>query len=174
MCSLSKPDGNDPLAMHRAVFGDQFQTVRERFPRMGEILDYWESIRGGRAMPLRENFDPLFVPRHLSRIILIDVLNDREDGRGRFRYRVVGEEEAANRQRNPMGLLVDEAYFDHSADSAIEAYLRVCRVAGPTYLNRFFRAPDRRTIQEHAVFLPLTQEETSDQVTEIVVYSERY
>ena len=83
----------------------------------------------------------------------------------------MGEEEAASRQRNPTGLLVEEAFFDFSAGSAVETYLNVCRVASPTYQTRSFMSPDRRFIRESSVFLPFA--DGDERISHILVYSER-
>jgi hypothetical protein len=51
-------------------------------------LSYWESIRGGRAMPRRSDIDPAQIPRLLPFVMLVDVLVDPLD----FRFRLVGTE----------------------------------------------------------------------------------
>src|SRR5215469_10675803 len=51
-------------------------------------LSYWESIRGGRAMPRRSDIDPAQILRLLPFVMLVDVLAMPLD----FRFRLVGTE----------------------------------------------------------------------------------
>lgn len=52
-----------------------------------ESLRYWDSIRGQRPAPRREDFDPTDIPRLLANVVLLDVV----DGGSDFRFRVIGE-----------------------------------------------------------------------------------
>jgi hypothetical protein len=59
-----------------------------RHPQLRALYAYWDARRGQRAMPARSDIDPLDIPRHLSTLVLADVLYDPL----RFRLRVVGTE----------------------------------------------------------------------------------
>lgn len=51
-----------------------------------QIVAYWESIRPGNALPGRQHFDPLDVPKLLANIRLLDVEGDPP----RFKIRLMG------------------------------------------------------------------------------------
>jgi hypothetical protein len=57
-----------------------------RAPRAAELLAYWQSLRGARAMPSRADFDPLAIPALLPYLMLTDLVGDPP----RARYRLVG------------------------------------------------------------------------------------
>ncbi|MDF1790294.1 MAG: PAS domain-containing protein [Thalassobaculaceae bacterium] len=50
-------------------------------------LAYWDSIRNGRPTPRREDFDPADIPRLLTHVVFLDVIDAGAD----FRFRVIGD-----------------------------------------------------------------------------------
>lgn len=52
-----------------------------------ESLEYWESIRGDRSVPRRSDFDPTDIPRLLTHVVFLEVI----DGGADFRFRVIGD-----------------------------------------------------------------------------------
>lgn len=86
-----------------------------------EVLDYWESLCGGRRFPARADFDPMAVRKHLPVIYLMDALAD-----GSFRYRVVGEMISDFfGAGSPVGRTPQELFGD-TAEVALAPYRRVC------------------------------------------------
>jgi len=63
-------------------------TFRESIPhpKLVQLYDYWDSIRGVRIMPGRRDMDPLDIPKLLANIVLFDV----EHAPLRFRVRLYG------------------------------------------------------------------------------------
>ncbi|MEZ5667469.1 MAG: PAS domain-containing protein [Alphaproteobacteria bacterium] len=61
-------------------------TIRATHPTNATALRYWETKRGGRAMPARADLDPCEIPELLPHVVLIDVAHDPVD----FRYRLIG------------------------------------------------------------------------------------
>lgn len=55
-------------------------------PLLSSLLSYWHRCRGDRAMPARNDLDPLHIPKLLPSIMLVDVLRNPLD----FRYRLIG------------------------------------------------------------------------------------
>src|ERR1051325_7524125 len=72
-------------------------------PRLQEALDYWHGKLSGRAMPARADLDPAEIPRLLPHVMLVEVL-----GPGRYRYRLIGTENAQAHGMNATGRLLDE------------------------------------------------------------------
>ncbi len=69
-----------------------------------EGFEYWNSIRGHRAMPRRADFDPFAIPRILHSVLFIEVLRPEID----FLYRVVGSRWAEAFGRNDTGRRMSE------------------------------------------------------------------
>ncbi len=57
-------------------------------PVLREGIAYWQSLCGDHAMPQRADLNPRAIPRLLSRLVLIRVLEDGAD----FEYVIVGDE----------------------------------------------------------------------------------
>ena len=62
--------------------------VEPEEPRLRELLDHWQSMRGGRAAPARADFDPIEIPNLLRHLVLVDTAKSL----GEFRYRLFGTE----------------------------------------------------------------------------------
>ena len=56
-------------------------------PDLRKLFDYWRDKRNGRAMPAKEDIDPIEIPWALTRIFLMDYTP--QEG---FRYRLTGSE----------------------------------------------------------------------------------
>ena len=68
------------------ILDDHDESVTD--PILIQGREWWESARGGRAMPGRKNFDPVEAPPEmLPHILLADVV---WTPRLRFRYRLIG------------------------------------------------------------------------------------
>lgn len=80
---------------------------RIRFPRFQQLYDYWHGIRGRRAMPSRQDIDPLELKGLLGWLLLIDV----EWAPLRFRFRLIGTEIVAIRGVDLTGRYLDESIF---------------------------------------------------------------
>ncbi len=154
-----------------AVFGDSLRLIREEAPRVLEFYLYWLKIRGTKMMPARADFDPIDVPRHLPGILLVDVLNQNQDGLKRFRYRVVGDWEVRNRGHNPTGKFVEEGYFYESMLGALSDYLSVCTTREPFFDLIEVLGQFDTPVQEYSIILPFSEDGTT--VSQVIVYSER-
>lgn len=136
-----------------------------------EIFEYWDSACGPRKMPRRRDFDPVDLPAHLPGMLLVDVEGVDESGIGRYRYRVVGTAEVANRGHDPTGKLVVEGYFGPSLEEILSSYEAVRRARTFLYEPLHFVAKDQRVIDEYSVLLPLSEDGRT--VSQILVFSER-
>src|SRR4051794_28258795 len=72
-------------------------------PRLRETLVYWQAKAAGKAMPSRADIDPVEIPRLLPDLMLVDVLP-----KGRYRYRLIGTENAEAHGMNATGRYLDE------------------------------------------------------------------
>jgi hypothetical protein len=72
----------------------RLMSIEECRPELQELHAVWQSLRHGRTMPARRDFDPTAVPKLLPDIFLVDVLPDRPP-EGRYRVRVQGTAQVA-------------------------------------------------------------------------------
>ena len=112
-------DVDDPAKFHRSD-GRGLEIVTE--PDLRRLADYWRSKREARAMPRREDIDPVDIPWALSRLYIVDY--DRE--RDTYRYRVAGARiedffEEPTRRRSLRGATIDDLL---PADWAELAHMR--------------------------------------------------
>jgi hypothetical protein len=99
-------------------------------PALIRFFDFWESMRGGRAMPARRDLDPLQMPRgFLPNIMLIDVLRDRP----RLRYRLIGSNIVTATGENRTGRFFDEFGFFRDHPGVLPHYETVARTGRPHY-----------------------------------------
>ena len=66
---------------------------------IGTAGRYWDSVRGGRALPSRRDLDPAEIPRILPFVMLVDVEPEPLD----FRFRLIGTEIQAIVARHTRG-----------------------------------------------------------------------
>lgn len=76
--------------------------------RLRKLADYWYSRRAGRALPSRDDVDPLDLPSGvLPNMILLDIVGSERYRR--FRFRLVGTAIYTHVGRELTGLHIDEA-----------------------------------------------------------------
>jgi hypothetical protein len=66
------------------------------------LLEYWQAMRGNRAMPARADIDPADIPKLLANILLVDVSQAPLD----FRYRLLGTAIVARSEADYTGVRV--------------------------------------------------------------------
>ena len=96
-------------------------------PRLSCLLDYWLEKRGDRPAPLREDIEPLEIPRLLPILHLIDVVQDPLH----FRHRLVGTELVDKMSRDVTGLDVDASLYGDAAPEIIETLKTIVAEARP-------------------------------------------
>ena len=72
--------------------------------RLTFVRNYWERLRGARAMPSRMDITPWDMKAHLPHVLLADVVEGGAD----FRYRLVGSQLHRYFAGNPTGKLMSE------------------------------------------------------------------
>lgn len=71
--------------------GSSYQVIalnELRYPEVREGLAYWQSLRGTRAFPAREQIEPRGIARLLDNVILLKVIGGGTD----FEFVIVGDE----------------------------------------------------------------------------------
>jgi hypothetical protein len=122
-------------------------------PLLAELYEYWEALRGDRALPRRADFDPF----KLSRLLPWLIVNEVERGPGgkiRFRVRLEGEGVAQVRGRSARGRYLDEPGVIVLGDAVIPAYERIVGDRRPWYVTGTFRPDAFRSGVLHRLALP--------------------
>lgn len=79
--------------------------LRCRDGRLLQLRDYWDSKRGGRLMPRRQDIKPAEIVSLLPNVLLVDVEKPL-----RLRYRLIGTRIAETMGRDSTGKYYDEIY----------------------------------------------------------------
>ena len=139
-------------------------------PNILEIYGYWVAIKGPKALPLRVDFNPMEIRKHLPSVLLVDVEGLTEDGTGIYRYRLAGEREIAERGSNPKGRLVTEAFYGGTVERSVANYETVRKSCAPHFITIQFVNERGIPVNEEGVLLPFTEDGLS--VSQILVFSE--
>ena len=119
-------------------------------PRLRGLLDYWESRRGEREMPLRRDIDVLDLGPWLGNLMLIEVLEGGRD----FRYRVYGSMLAQYYGRDLTGKTTD-VVRPEARDLVRQEYRAVLVDRQPVLVLRD-RQVKHRTMRVAKLVLPLS------------------
>ena len=120
-------------------------------PLLRELRDYWLSLAAGRAIPAREDLDPLDIPRLLPNLMLVDVFDDPQ----RFRFRLVGTRVTELAKRDSTGRWLDASLYGDTMERVL-LDLRVCADTGAPVAS-LDTAPylENDWIRAEALLLPL-------------------
>jgi hypothetical protein len=118
------------------------------------LYEYWNTRRGARPMPSRNDIDPVDLKPLLPHLILIDVVPDPR----RYVYRLVGTHEVEMRGADPTGKAVEEAYYGESAEDTTYYLDRVVRTRQPVLYRGIYQPLSTRTQREDVIFLPMSRD----------------
>jgi hypothetical protein len=125
--------------------------------RLLQLHAYWRHKATGRPMPCRADLDPIEIPQLLPHVMLVDVLRS-----SRYRYRLIGTENAREHGINATGCYLDEVlpgpeYQAH----VIGLYDECLRFRRPLYSECLFLSPGQQgELERHTkvLFLPLSDD----------------
>jgi hypothetical protein len=116
------------------------------------VYDYWNGLRGTRAMPTRGDFDPVAIPRLLPHLILYGVAPE-----GGYTVRLVGEEVIQFAGRNAAGGPAGATMPPASAEVLINILDAVTSERAPKFrAGKAHWHPDKGHRAFEACFLPLS------------------
>lgn len=105
-------------------------------PALRKFFTYWDTVRGGRAMPRRCDIDPIDMPRDvLPHVVLLDVVREPLD----FRYRLAGTIVVERSGFELKGRLVSELPITRPAELYAE-FAKVERDGRPRHSEFSYRA----------------------------------
>jgi hypothetical protein len=124
-----------------------------------ELLAYWQSKLAPGRLPGRQHIDPTELqPRHLSQLLLLDVLEAASKQRRRYRFRVAGTGFSAIAGRDVTGLHYDEIGAPERAMPVIRALDLVVERKAPVFLTGRLSIPSQDYVWVKRLGLPLAQD----------------
>ena len=125
-------------------------------PRLEAAYHYWRRKAAGRPMPSRADIDPIEIPRLLPDVMLVDALPE-----GRYRYRLIGTENARAHGINATGRYLDEVLPSPDYKRHVLALYDECVQAHRAlYSECLFLSPERSAPERHTkvLFMPLSED----------------
>lgn len=125
-----------------------------------ELLSYWQSkVLPGR-LPGRQHIDPTELqPRHLSQLLLLDVVEEAAPKpRRRYRFRVAGTGFSVIAGRDVTGLYYDELGAPERSTPVLKALDLVVERKAPVFLSGRLSIPSRDYVWMKRLGLPLAQD----------------
>lgn len=125
-------------------------------PRLEQAHLYWLGQAAGRAMPSRADIDPIHIPKLLPDVMLVERLDD-----GRYRYRLIGTENARAHGVNATGRFLDEVLPGPEYSAHVLALYDECvETRRALYSECLFFSPARHDPERHTkvLFMPLSSD----------------
>lgn len=133
-----------------------------RSPMLRRLVDYWDGLRGERAMPARCELKPEEMAFALAQIMLVDIhwpsaVTEASDPT--FRFRLVGSRIEAAGHRGLTGRWAHELQPVFYRNTVLRAY-REAAVAGEPSIRRIQYTNDGNELRYERVALPLSNHGT--------------
>jgi hypothetical protein len=142
--------------LHSEVGSEAMRQTPFTDPRLEQAYLYWRGKAAGRAMPSRADIDPIDIPKLLPDVMLVERLDD-----GRYRYRLIGTENARAHGANATGRSLDEVLPgpDYSAH-VLALYNECVKTRRALYSECLFFSPARHEPERHTkvLFMPLSSD----------------
>ena len=129
--------------------------------KLRQALEYWKSLKGTRAIPLRSSFDPIDVPALLPHFLMVEVLRCTGDREVRdFRFRLVGTYIDDRVKERYTGKRLSEIEGKGPGSALWRAYGEVERERKPKLLSLNYLGPTDGIKKSWEVFLPFSNSGT--------------
>jgi hypothetical protein len=155
--------------LHSKVGSEAMRQTPFTDPRLEQAYLYWRAKAAGRTMPSRADIDPIDIPKLLPDVMLVERLDD-----GRYRYRLIGTENARAHGVNATGRFLDEVLPGPDYGAHVLALYDECvETRRALYSECLFFSPARREPERHTkvLFMPLSSDgETVSMIFVIQVF----
>ena len=141
-----------------------------------ELLAYWQSKLSPGRLPGRQHVDPTELqPRHLSQLLLLDVVDGAAPKpRRRYRFRVAGTAFATITGHDVTGLHYDEVGAPERSALVIRALDLIVERKAPVYLSGRLSVPSQDFVWVKRLGLPLAHDgETVDMILAVWIAERR-
>lgn len=145
-------------ASYLTMFVEDADFRRDRLPTiLGQLLNYWETIRGDRPIPRRKDLDPVDIPRLLPHIILVEVLRNELDRTFQdFRFRLIGTHVEERMRERYTGLKLSEIDGKGPGSEVWETYCAVKKEKKPKAVSLNYVGPMENVKESREIFLPFS------------------
>ena len=139
----------------------------EQLP-LRDLIAYWLSAAGGRAMPARADIDPTRIPSLLPFVWLCDHLPDV----GRFRYRLMGDHVRHAYHDNVTGRFLDEIEPPKATENIVYCLQQAVALPCVVHIDGWLYADTDKPTPGECILLPLASDGARvDMVLGATVYS---
>lgn len=125
-------------------------------PRFARMRDYLATVAPPGLLPGRQHIDPLAIRSLLSFINLVDV--ERDDGRLRFRFRLIGTVQSTAAGREISGKYLEDAVLPEFVGRIRTNMIAVVERREAIYDRFGMPHPDRDFIDTERVYFPLARD----------------
>lgn len=119
-------------------------------PVLQQLQAYWDTRRGGRLYPPREDIDPLDLRFIIGSLLLVDI----EPEPLRFRYRLFGTDVAQRQGFDMTGKYLEQHPWQELAAMARQTYVDVMGSGAPALIERHGLI-DEQYMHHQSLVLPL-------------------
>jgi hypothetical protein len=120
-------------------------------PLLNSVLEYWHGLRGTRAMPRRQEIDPVVLPRpSLPHLLLVQVECHC------FRYSLAGTAIELQFGMSVAGRLLQELPFGTDEAATVAQHQETVETQRPTYCEHEFVNTRRQPLHCRRLLLPLS------------------
>ena len=139
-----------------------------------ELLAYWQSKLLPGHLPGRQHIDPTDLqPRHLSQLLLLEVVEDAARQRRRYRFRLAGTAFASIIGCDATGLHYDEIGAPERIGPVTRALDLICDLKAPVFLSGRLSVPSQDYVWVKRLGLPLAQDGSRVDMILVVWMAER-
>jgi hypothetical protein len=143
--------------------GAEMDVADQLAPPLDRALAYWQSKRGARTMPSRQDLDPVEMVSFLPNVVLIDVLDGGRD----FRYRLIGTNVDDLLQESCTGRSLSE--FPERDAAIRESCGRAFATGQPVSRSLAYRGPGEHHVEIQQITLPLSADGRSVNTLMVVI-----
>lgn len=149
---------------------DEFAELLRR-PQQRELLAYWRSKAAAGKLPGRQDIDPIEMTALLPWIGLFDVT--WEDGRPRFRFRLVGTAIVQRYGRDATGLWFEEAYQGDILARQTATFSAIATSGRPHLDSLSAPVAGKEFVTSHRLILPLASDgKTVDHMIALILFDD--
>lgn len=126
---------------------------------LGQLLTYWNRIKGDRLVPSRQDFDPIEIPRLLPYLILVEVVRNGIDGRFEdFRFRLIGTHVDSRMRDRYTGRRLSEIPGKGPGSELWETYCSVKHQKRPRIISMNYIGPVKKIRETNEILLPFSSD----------------
>lgn len=125
-------------------------------PKIDKFLAYWRSKCRDGLLPSRPDIDPVEIPDLLSAISIVEIVE--EDNATRFRFRLFGTDHVEYNRADFTGSFLEEVFSPKDAEVVAETYRQIVNSGEPHFWRSHVRQPGLEFRHYRRLMLPLASD----------------